>query len=87
MTTEDHLWQAMAGIHHEMGAVEADPLNEKLMQVLFALLRWQRDRVMPIRAVGLDVAVDRPRLAVVDHCRDRVAGIHIVETNGGNEAA
>lgn len=73
MTTEEHLWAAMANIQHDMGSPEAAPLNDKLMQVMFGVRRWERER-------------DKVRLAVVNHHRDRLAGIHVVEDDGGNAA-
>lgn len=46
----------------------------------------ERLPVTPIRGLGLNVAIDRPRLtAVVNHARDRVAGIHVV-ADGGDAA-
>lgn len=73
MSAEAHIWAAMADIHHEMKGPEATELRDKLTQVIFSIRRAQMER-------------GKVRTATVNHRRDRLAGIHVVDEDGGNAA-
>lgn len=82
MNAEEHIRTAMAEAQHELGTVDAAAINEKLTQALFCLRRQKRDR-LHTRAT---IRFEKPQIAVVNHYRDRVGGIHVVDGDGDSAA-
>lgn len=66
---------AMQALDDELGVKEAWPYVKRLQEIFWDLRKREEAQ-----------AKLKPRLAAVNHYRDRVAGIHVVE-DGGPEVA